>query len=73
MSQVSEFHILPKAQVAGNKNAHNFWHHFPAQFFELFLLVWSILFGMLALKNTPIEAFDWLLKNFNQSESVSLG
>ena len=43
-------HIFPKAQVATNKNAHNFWHHFLAQFFMLFLLVWSILFGVLALK-----------------------
>ena len=25
------FHIFPKAQVAANKNAHNFRHHFQAQ------------------------------------------
>ena len=43
-------HIFPKAQVAADKNAHNFWHQFPAQFFMLFHMVWSILFGVLALK-----------------------
>ena len=43
-------HIFPKAQVAANKNAHNFRHHFLAQFFMLFHMVWSILFGVLALK-----------------------
>ena len=43
-------HISPKAQVAANKNAHNFWLHFPAQFFMLFHMVWSILFRVLALK-----------------------
>ena len=43
-------HIFPKAQVAANKNAHNFRHHFPAQFFMLFHMVCSILFRVLALK-----------------------
>ena len=37
-------HIFPKAQVAANKNTHNFRHHFLAQFFMLFHMVWSILF-----------------------------
>ena len=26
-------HILPNAMVTSNKNVHNFWHHFLAQFF----------------------------------------
>ena len=43
-------HIFPKAQMAANKNAHNFWHHFRKQFFMLFHMVWSILFKVLALK-----------------------
>ena len=43
-------HIFPKAQVAANKNAHNFWHYFPAQVFMLFHMAWSILFGVLKLK-----------------------
>ena len=45
-----ESHIFPKAQVATNKNAHNFWRHFHAQFFMLFHMMWSILLRVLALK-----------------------
>ena len=41
-------HIFPKPQVTSNKNAHNFRHHFQAQFLMLFHLPWSILFGVLA-------------------------
>ena len=48
------FHIFPKAQVAANKNAHDFRHHFLTQFFMLFHMVRSILFRVLALKN-----FKW--------------
>ena len=48
-------HIFQKAQVAANKNAHNFRHHIPAQFFMLFHMVWSILFGVLALKTLEWE------------------
>ena len=33
-----------------NKNALNFQHYFQAQFFILFHMIWSILFGVLALK-----------------------
>ena len=43
-------HIFPKAEVAANKNAHNFKHHFLVQFFILFHLVPSILNGVLAFK-----------------------
>ena len=32
-------HIFPKAQVATNKNAHNFQHHFWEQFFMFFHMV----------------------------------
>ena len=32
-------HIFPKAQVTANKNAHNFRHHFAAQFFVHFRMV----------------------------------
>ena len=46
----SSAHIFPKAQVASNKNAHNFIHHIQALFFMLFHMMRSILFGMLALK-----------------------
>ena len=52
---LSRAHIFPKAQVAANKNAHNFQHHFLAQFFMLFHMVWSILFGVLALKTLEWE------------------
>ena len=41
---VSEFHILPKAQVAGNKNVHNFRNSFSSY------LLLSILSGVLAPK-----------------------
>ena len=41
------YHIFPKAQVASNKNDR---HHFWAQLFMLFHMVWSILFRVLALK-----------------------
>ena len=43
-------HNFPKAQVAANKNANNVQHHFLAQFFMLFHMVRSILFGVLALQ-----------------------
>ena len=58
-------HIFQKAQVASDKNAHKLQHHFWAQFFMLFHMMWSILSGVLALKTVS----DWLLKNFNQGES----
>ena len=45
-------HIFTKAQATSNKNAHNFWHHFQAQFLMLFHLVWSILFRVLAWETT---------------------
>ena len=41
-------HIFPKAQVASK--AHNLREHYLAQFFMLFLMVWSIMFGVLAQK-----------------------
>ena len=43
-------HIFLKAQVASNKNAHKLQHHFWAQFFMLFHMMWSILFRVLAPK-----------------------
>ena len=43
-------HIFLKAQVASNKNAHKLRHHFWAQFFMLFHMMWSILLRVLALK-----------------------
>ena len=45
-----DWHIFEKAQVASNKNAHRLQHHFWAQFFMLFHMMWSILFRVLALK-----------------------
>ena len=45
-------HIFQKAQVASNKNAHKLQHHFWAQFFMLFHMMWSILFHVLALKTS---------------------
>ena len=45
-----DWHIFEKAQVASNKNAHRLQHHFWAQFFMLFHMMWSILFCVLALK-----------------------
>ena len=46
-------HIFPKAQVAANKNAHNFRHHFLAQFLMLVIhFVRSVSF-----KNLEIEVF----------------
>ena len=38
--------------MTSNKNAHNFRHHFWAQFFMLFHLVWFILFGVLGWETT---------------------
>ena len=60
-------HIFPKAQVTSNKNAHNFWHHFRAQFLMLFHLAWSILFGVLAWETTfsLVEILQQPIKNFH--------
>ena len=62
-------HIFPNVKVTWNKNEHNFWHHFLAQFFVPFHMMGSILLGVLALKTNSIEASDWLLENFLQLES----
>ena len=43
------------------------------QFFMPFHMVGSILLGVLALKTNSIEASDWLLENFHQSESGFCG
>ena len=45
-------HIFQKAQVTLNKNARNLQHHFGAQFFMLFHMVWFILFGVLGQETT---------------------
>ena len=60
-------HIFPKAQVTSNKNAHNFQHHFLAQFLMLFHLAWSILFGVLAWETTfsLVEILQQPIKNFH--------
>ena len=47
-----KMHIFQKAQVTLNKNAHNLQHHFGAQFFMLFHMVWLILFGVLGRETT---------------------
>ena len=52
LSFLLRMHIFPKAQVAANKNAHNFWRHLHAQFFMLFHMVGSILFRAL-------KTLDW--------------
>ena len=44
-------HIFQKSQVTYNKNAHNLQHHFGAQFFMLFHMVWFILFRVLGREN----------------------
>ena len=48
-------YIFPKAQVTANKNAHNFRHHFWAQFPMLFRMVSFILFGVLGRENFLID------------------
>ena len=62
-------HIFPNVKVTSNKNVHSFWLHFLAWFFMPFHMAGSILLGVLALKTNSIEASDWLLENFLQSES----
>ena len=59
--------IFPKARVALNKNAHNFRPHFLAQFFMLFHMVWSILFGVLGQETTfsLVEVLQQPIRNFH--------
>ena len=56
-------HIFQKAQVALNKNAHNLQHHFGAQFFMLFHMVWFILYGVLGQNHFLI---GWSSSTANQ-------
>ena len=42
------FHIFQKAQVTSNKMEPKKRHHFLAQFFMAFLVVWFVLFRLLA-------------------------
>ena len=60
-------HIFQKAQVALNKNAHNLQHHFGAQFFMLFHMVWFILFGVLGQETTfsLVEVLQQPIRNFH--------
>ena len=60
-------HIFQKAQVTLNKNAHNLQHHFGAQFFMLFHMVWFILFGVLGRETTfsLVEVFQQPIRNFH--------
>ena len=60
-------HIFSKAQVTSNKNAHNFRHHFWAQFLMLFSLAWSILFGVLAWETTfsLVEILQQPIRSFH--------
>ena len=45
-------HLSKGTTVTVNKNAHNLQHHFGAQFFMLFHMVWFILFGVLGREST---------------------
>ena len=60
-------HIFQKAQVTLNKNAHNLQHHFGAQFFMLFHMVWFILFGVLGRETTfsLVEVLQQPIRNFH--------
>ena len=60
-------HIFQKAQVTLNKNAHNLQHHFGAQFFMLFHMVWFILFGVLGQETTfsLVEVLQQPIRNFH--------
>ena len=59
------------AQVAANKNAHNFWNHFQAQFFMLFHMVWSILIGVSALKTLKWKFLIGCLRISTNENAVS--
>ena len=52
--------------MTSHKNAHNFQHHFWAQFFMLFHLVWFILFGVLGQETTfsLVEILQQPIRNF---------
>ena len=60
-------HVFQKAQVTLNKNAYNFQHHFGAQFFKLFHMVWFILFGVLGRETTfsLVEVLQQPIRNFH--------
>ena len=64
---------LSKGTIASNKNVHNLWHPFSAHFCMLFNMVWSILFGVLAIKITYIEASDRLFEKFPPVRKWFLG
>ena len=63
-----QWHILQKAQVTPNVMVHKKRHHFLTQFSIPFHTMCSVLLQVLASKNHWIKAFDWLSRNFNQSE-----
>ena len=58
---------FPKVQVALNKNFHNIWHCFQAQYFMPHLMMKSVLFWVLA----PEPLSDWC-KVFNSRSKASI-
>ena len=57
-------HIFQKAQVTSNKMEPKKRHHFLAQFFMAFLVVWFVLFRLLAFGTIIIEASHWLMEEY---------